>query len=60
MGIFKSILNILAPAEEDCQSRSLGRNDDCWCGSGRKYKKCHLKEDERKLRSKFTVKCGKT
>jgi hypothetical protein len=20
----------------------LGRNDECWCGSGRKYKKCHL------------------
>jgi len=23
-----------------------GRNDPCWCGSGRKYKKCHLAEDE--------------
>lgn len=20
---------------------SLNRNDPCWCGSGRKYKKCH-------------------
>lgn len=20
----------------------LGRNDTCWCGSGKKYKKCHL------------------
>ena len=20
----------------------LGRNDKCWCGSGRKYKRCHL------------------
>lgn len=26
---------------------SLGRNDECWCGSGRKYKKCHLAQDER-------------
>ena len=24
-----------------------GRNDLCWCGSGKKYKKCHLNEDER-------------
>lgn len=24
-----------------------GRNDACWCGSGRKYKKCHLDFDER-------------
>ena len=25
----------------------LGRNDDCWCGSGKKYKKCHCAFDER-------------
>jgi methionyl aminopeptidase len=24
-----------------------GRNDACWCGSGKKYKKCHLDQDER-------------
>ena len=23
-----------------------GRNDPCWCGSGQKYKKCHLDADE--------------
>jgi preprotein translocase subunit SecA len=23
----------------------LGRNDPCWCGSGKKYKLCHYKED---------------
>ena len=22
-----------------------GRNDPCWCGSGKKYKKCHLDAD---------------
>jgi preprotein translocase subunit SecA len=20
---------------------TIGRNDPCWCGSGKKYKKCH-------------------
>ena len=25
--------------------RPLGRNDPCWCGSGKKYKKCHLGRD---------------
>jgi SEC-C motif len=25
----------------------LGRNDPCWCGSGKKYKKCHLGKDGR-------------
>lgn len=29
---------------------SIGRNDPCWCGSGKKYKKCHLAEDEQKER----------
>jgi hypothetical protein len=24
----------------------LGRNDVCWCGSGRKYKKCHLGREQ--------------
>lgn len=33
----------------------LGRNDPCWCGSGKKYKKCHADFDE-KLES-FAV-CG--
>lgn len=28
----------------------IGRNDPCWCGSGRKYKRCHLREDEEKRR----------
>ncbi|MGA2821397.1 MAG: SEC-C metal-binding domain-containing protein [Anaerolineales bacterium] len=25
--------------------RVLGRNDPCWCGSGKKYKDCHLAAD---------------
>lgn len=23
-----------------------GRNEPCWCGSGKKYKKCHLRQDQ--------------
>ena len=23
------------------EERAIGRNDPCWCGSGKKYKKCH-------------------
>ena len=26
----------------------LGRNEPCWCGSGKKYKHCHQEADERK------------
>ena len=25
----------------------IGRNDPCWCGSGKKYKRCHWREDRR-------------
>jgi len=25
--------------------RKLSRNDLCWCGSGKKYKHCHMRED---------------
>jgi preprotein translocase subunit SecA len=27
----------------DCD---LGRNDPCWCGSGKKYKYCHMRKDQ--------------
>jgi hypothetical protein len=27
-------------------AEKVGRNEPCWCGSGRKYKKCHLAADE--------------
>lgn len=39
------------PGDEKTYRKSareeLGRNDPCWCGSGRKYKKCHLREDQK-------------
>jgi hypothetical protein len=27
-------------------SEKIGRNDPCWCGSGKKYKKCHYRRDK--------------
>ncbi len=29
------------PIKEEQEKKKLGRNDPCWCGSGKKYKKCH-------------------
>jgi preprotein translocase subunit SecA len=23
------------------ETQQIGRNDPCWCGSGKKFKKCH-------------------
>lgn len=37
---------------------TIGRNDPCHCGSGKKYKKCHLEKDEaagRKEREKAAL-----
>ena len=27
--------------------REIGRNDPCWCGSGKKYKHCHMQNDQK-------------
>lgn len=35
-----------APREVKAQ-KDLGRNDLCWCGSGKKYKKCHWNADQK-------------
>jgi hypothetical protein len=43
-------------------SITLGRNDVCHCGSGKKYKKCHLEKDEavdRKEREKAALNAAK-
>jgi preprotein translocase, SecA subunit len=29
------------PAQVQRKEPKIGRNDPCWCGSGKKYKKCH-------------------
>ena len=33
----------------------MTRNDLCWCGSGKKYKKCHMDFDERLRSMKFDI-----
>jgi hypothetical protein len=31
-------------------SPTPGRNDPCWCGSGKKYKHCHMKQDQQEAK----------
>ncbi len=38
---------VLAPFLGSAAATPLGRNAPCWCGSGRKFKQCHLGEAER-------------
>jgi hypothetical protein len=39
--------NLMSPRPRGPHAE-MGRNDLCWCGSGKKYKRCHLKSDELK------------
>ncbi|MFV1534866.1 SEC-C metal-binding domain-containing protein [Phaeobacter sp. JH209B] len=49
----------LAAPKFDFNSRSLnpikkmGRNERCWCNSGRKFKNCHLNRESQKKQSPF-------
>ncbi|KKU95101.1 preprotein translocase subunit SecA [Candidatus Amesbacteria bacterium RIFCSPHIGHO2_02_FULL_48_21] len=40
-GDFMSAFSALQKGGVDNPRKNLGRNDPCWCGSGKKYKKCH-------------------
>ncbi len=39
-------LELAEPVEPRRKVERPGRNQPCWCGSGKKYKKCHLRADE--------------
>ncbi len=40
-----------SPLRAEAKKPRPGRNDPCWCGSGKKYKHCHLEADERASRT---------
>ncbi len=58
--LFKTIRALLTSDTPKAPSVLPGRNDDCWCGSGRKYKKCHMHEDEKKTAKACSLNCGPT
>jgi SEC-C motif-containing protein len=62
MGLFERVLSVFKSADTAAAPTPTvkpGRNDECWCGSGRKYKKCHLPEDEQHAMAKScSLACG--
>jgi preprotein translocase subunit SecA len=49
-----------ASARRPASSDDLpGRNDPCWCGSGKKYKHCHMREDQQARRGEGAVRAGR-
>ena len=55
MGLLKAIKSVFTGSEIPPE---LGRNERCWCGSGKKYKNCHLETDERKRASMRAASSG--
>ena len=59
MGLFEKALKVFQGSEDNVPAEKPGRNDPCWCGSGKKYKKCHLLEDDKKAAAKAcALNCG--
>lgn len=55
MGWLKNIFSKQNAPPESAQH--LGRNEPCWCGSGKKYKKCHADSDRAYFSKRFAPKC---
>ena len=56
MGILEKIASFLNGTTEEAVPK-LGRNDTCWCGSGKKYKRCHLEKDDKKRARQRAATC---
>jgi hypothetical protein len=59
MGLLDRMKTLLQNTESPPAARP-GRNEPCWCGSGRKYKKCHLPGEEAKAAEQkaCSLNCG--
>ena len=60
MGLFERVAGLLKGGEANVVHEKPGRNEPCWCGSGKKYKKCHLLEDENTAVKACSMSCGPT
>ncbi len=61
MGLFDAVLNLVTSKKDPRPAALPGRNEPCWCGSGRKYKKCHEPGDQReKAERACALNCGPT
>jgi hypothetical protein len=61
MGFLGRVISSVKKKEEIVPEVTPGRNDPCWCGSGKKYTKCHLHEEEKKEMEKAcSLNCGPT
>jgi len=61
MGLFDRVKGIFRTDALTPPAVKPGRNDLCWCGSEKKYKKCHLPEEQGRAAEKACgLNCGPT
>jgi methionyl aminopeptidase len=63
MGLFERVIKVFRSTSEHelAPEAKPGRNEPCWCGSGKKYKKCHLPDEEKRVAAKAcSANCGPT
>ena len=61
MGLWDRAKSVFVKGSTDAPAVKPGRNEPCWCGSGKKYKRCHLVDEERKAADRAcALNCGPT
>ncbi|MDA8101239.1 MAG: SEC-C metal-binding domain-containing protein [Nitrospiraceae bacterium] len=61
MGLFDGIRTLFQSSEQTPPAVKPGRNEPCWCGSGKKYKKCHEPGEMAKAAERAcSLNCGPT
>jgi hypothetical protein len=53
-----SLLSKLLRRRPPKWAEQLGRNDTCWCGSGKKYKRCHYESDRKYFSRSLKTACN--
>jgi hypothetical protein len=54
MSLFEKITAAFRSQSRPAAGSEPGRNEPCWCGSGQKYKRCHLEADRLKAQTQRT------
>jgi hypothetical protein len=54
MGLLDRLFHRRPPAA----AAHLSRNDPCWCGSGKKYKRCHYEADKKYFARSLKTVCN--
>ena len=60
MGLFDKVMDLFKSDDDSRPAVLPGRNEPCWCGSGKKYKKCHQAGDQERAAKSALMNCGPT